>query len=128
MNPNIHKYQAASFTSAFQRLGLDPDKFKAAWNGGNGGTGEGNLYEATLLFRANVGGKQVPAGKTNVSASTWRALAQSGYVREVHREEVIAAYDRDLELVAKQTESEGAAEGEGDDKGGKGGGKKSGKR
>ena len=126
MNPNIHKHQAEAFGGAFQRHGLDSDKFKTVWNDGQGGTGEGNLYEATLLFRANLNGKQVPAGKIKLPAADWRALAQNGYVREVHRDDVLAAYDRDIERLAAKAEAEAAAEAEGDDdKGGKkGGGKK----
>ena len=121
MKQNIQKWQASAFVRSFNARGIDDKKFKELYAGGSGGSD--GLYDCTLLFQTNIGGRRHQPGAVKLKPQSFRELAQEGWVKEVHHDETLAAYDKDVaEFETAQAAEEAVAEGEdeGDDKGKKG--------
>ena len=86
---DIKSYEVTAFFSDFARRSYDKDKYVALE------PKKGAEVEITIAFRTMVHGKPVIAGdKVSVNRRDFRALALSGYIREVLYDDHIATIDK----------------------------------
>ena len=103
---NIKSHEVVDFFSDFARRSYDKDKYVELE------PKKGAEVEITIAFRTMVHGKSANAGeKVSVNRRDFRALALSGYIREVLFDDHIATIDKyiakrfgKVEAVEKTTE------------------------